>query len=169
MEGVIDKLNMQYFKRKTRFIFSLEYKHGGGNRGQRGRAESSSLQLAAARHGAAAGREAREGACIDGLLRQAVSRGREEVGRVERRYLKGCIDSLGETIAFTTVACNSWYRKIPVHQADHGKTKFTSDIVIYQFLDSHFGCEMRQRLFNRPSISNFPEFVGKHVWFIWTM
>jgi hypothetical protein len=27
MEGVIDKLNMRYFKRKTRFILSLVYQH----------------------------------------------------------------------------------------------------------------------------------------------
>jgi Reverse transcriptase (RNA-dependent DNA polymerase) len=45
-----------------------------------------------------------------------------------------CIDSLGDAVVFTTLDCNSGYRKIPVHPGDREKNPFTSHYGTYRFL-----------------------------------
>jgi hypothetical protein len=80
-----------------------------------------------------------------------------------------CIDSLEEAVIFTTLDCNSGDSQIPVHPADREKTTFTSHFGIYQFLRLPFGLRNVPATFNAQLISYFPEFIGKHVWFIWMM
>jgi Reverse transcriptase (RNA-dependent DNA polymerase) len=50
-----------------------------------------------------------------------------------------CIDSLGDSVVFTTLDCNSGYWQIPVHPGDRDKTKFTSHYGTYRFLRLPFG------------------------------
>jgi hypothetical protein len=60
-----------------------------------------------------------------------------------------CIDSLGESVMFTTLDCNSGYWKIPVHPGDRDKNTFTSRYGTYRFLRPLFGLRSDPATFQR--------------------
>jgi Reverse transcriptase (RNA-dependent DNA polymerase) len=60
-----------------------------------------------------------------------------------------CIDSLGDSVVFTTLDWNSAYWQIPVHPGDRDKTTFTSHYDTYRFLRLAFGLRNAPVTFQR--------------------